>query len=149
MKRFYSFADILKEKMGCFLFQFPKSFVFNEENLKTVLFYLNKNYKNALEFRHPSWWNKEVTQALTQKNSIFCTVSGFPVPKEIMLTGKDIYIRFHGDPSYHNAYSNSDLAGWTEKINSLPIENIWAYFNNTSKGHAPSNALMFANLLGM
>lgn len=59
----------LQEKLAGFLFQLPPSFQFTPENLKKVLNAGDRNYMNVFEFRHESWWNSEVQEALKKNQS--------------------------------------------------------------------------------
>jgi len=147
LKIFYGFSEILKEKMGAFLFQFPKSFIFNDERLERLLSSLNPIYENVIEFRHSSWWTSNVFEVLSSVNATFCTVSGLDVPEDLIVLKGRVYIRFHGDPRYSSAYSEKNLQSWKEKIQASSTKNLWAYFNNTARGYAPENALLMIELL--
>ncbi|MBY0291909.1 MAG: DUF72 domain-containing protein, partial [Alphaproteobacteria bacterium] len=82
---------------GCFFFQFPENFSFSPERLERLISQLEGCYKNVVEFRHPSWWHPSVVQALESMNVIFCTVNGFSLPDQLMITNKQAYLRFHGN----------------------------------------------------
>jgi uncharacterized protein YecE (DUF72 family) len=47
-------ADILGERMGCFLFQLPPSYRYTKARLSSILSQLDPTRSNVLEFRHPS-----------------------------------------------------------------------------------------------
>ncbi|MBN9342986.1 MAG: hypothetical protein BGO76_01065 [Caedibacter sp. 38-128] len=147
IKQTYALCDLLQEKMGCFLFQLPPSFIFTERNLENILFQLNPIYKNVLEFRHPSWWKLEVFKACKLANITICSVSGMNVPEIIIPDQHDLYVRFHGNPTYEAYYKKEALEEWGKKIKTSQPENIWLYFNNTRLGHAPYNALKLRNIL--
>jgi len=147
LNAFYGFSDILKDKMGAFLFQFPKSFVFTDERLERLLVSLDPTYQNVIEFRHPSWWNPKTYEALNSINASFCTVSGMDVPEDLIILKEHAYIRLHGDPEYISPYSEKDLQSWKRKIRDSSLKNLWVYFNNTAQGHAPDNALRMVKLL--
>src|SRR3989344_4599574 len=68
IKDFYKVTNVLKEKLGCVLFQLPPSLHYHEEKLKEILDQLDRDKKNVLEFRHPSWWNENVYKVLKPKN---------------------------------------------------------------------------------
>jgi uncharacterized protein YecE (DUF72 family) len=143
LKYLYSLSDILDEKMGCFLFQFPQNFTFTNERLDRILSQLNTDYKNALEFRHPSWWGPRVVQVLQSTNVMFCSVSGFKVPEELIADNQQAYIRFHGDSTYSASYTEEVIAEWVKNIKMSSLKELWAYFNNTRYGYAVQNALEF------
>jgi uncharacterized protein YecE (DUF72 family) len=147
IKIFYGLGNILKDKMGAFLFQFPRSFSFNDERLERLLSNLNPIYENVIEFRHPSWWASNVFEALRSCNITFCTVSGWDVPEDLIVLNERAYIRFHGDTHYSSSYSQKDLRSWEDKIKATSLKSFWAYFNNTANGHAPDNALLMMKLM--
>src|SRR6056297_2535720 len=109
VENFYNRADLLKDKLGCILFQTPPPFRNNDENytrLKKFLESLNSNYKNVFEFRHESWWDEQVYNLLTNYNCGFCTVSGLNMPNSVQLTSNIAYFRFHGpQEAYASKYS--------------------------------------------
>lgn len=147
IKKFYELSTILKEKTGCFLFQFPRSFHFNEKNLEYILGCIDSSYINVVEFRHSSWWNDRVVEALKSKSITFCTVSGFQVPENMFLTTDRLYMRFHGDTSYKKPYTDKEIRAWVSKIALQPHKEEWIYFNNTYKGYAPLNAFKMEKFL--
>lgn len=139
--RLYGLQDILQDKVGCFLFQFPANFHFTAHNLEQILIHLDPTYKNVLEFRHASWWNTEVMDSLQENHLTFCTVSGLDVPTDLMVAHGVAYIRFHGDASYAASYSEQALSAWAHQIQASNVQELWVYFNNTTYAHAVSNAI--------
>jgi hypothetical protein len=71
-------ADLLGERMGCFLFQLPPSFRFTKSRLDLIVSQLDPARLNVVEFRHKSWWNKEVT-ALSGKPESSFALAAAPV----------------------------------------------------------------------
>jgi uncharacterized protein YecE (DUF72 family) len=147
LRRFYTYEDVLKNKMGWFLFQFPKSYDFNKEQLSRITTLLDPLYNNVVEFRHHTWWNPYVFDAFTSANITFCTVSGFDVPDDLITLNNKAYIRFHGDSTYSAPYSKKELLLWKNKIIRTDVTECWAYFNNTAHGFAPHNAKLLKTLL--
>jgi uncharacterized protein YecE (DUF72 family) len=141
LHRLYGLQDILQDKVGYFLFQFPANFHFTAHNLEQILTHLDPIYKNVLEFRHASWWCPEAVSTLQENHLTFCTVSGLDVPTDLMLTQGVAYIRFHGDSSYAASYSEQALSTWAHQIQGSNVQELWVYFNNTSYAHAVSNAI--------
>ena len=60
VRDFCGFAEVLGEHMGCFLFQLPPSFHYTAARLRAIASQLDPRHRNAVEFRHPSWWNEAV-----------------------------------------------------------------------------------------
>jgi uncharacterized protein YecE (DUF72 family) len=141
-------ADILGERMGCFLFQLPPSYRFTEAKLSAILGQLDPARRNVVEFRHASWWNETVYAAFRQTGTIFCSCSGPRLPDVLVRTADEVYLRLHGpDRWYRYDYSESELTEWVNKIRSSGARRTWIYFNNDYEGFAPKNALAMRRLL--
>lgn len=131
----------LKEKLACVLFQFPPSFNYTEEKLELLLQTLDPNFKNVVEFRHPSWWNENVFTQLKAHHIIFSGQS-YPkdLPEEVIVTNPIIYYRFHGKPIlYKSTYALSTIKHFISQIPQNTDE-IFVYFNNTWGFGAIENA---------
>ncbi len=144
---FYKIADVLGEKMGCFLFQLPPSFKFTKPALEAILEQLDPPHRNVVEFRHASWWNPEVYDAFKRAGVVFCSVSAPRLPDEVIKTADAVYVRFHGaNRWYAYDYSQGELEMWAGKILDVKPAEIWAYFNNDRDGCAFRNAGALARL---
>jgi uncharacterized protein YecE (DUF72 family) len=148
IKDFDIIADVLGKRFGCFLYQCPPSFKFTSARLKRIVKQLNLNRRNVIEFRHKSWWNKEVYDTFRKHNIIFCSSSSPKLPDDLIQTADDIYIRFHGKSKwYKHHYTKQELAEWVKKIKKSKASHIWAYFNNDWEGNAVFNAKEFIKQL--
>ncbi len=144
VRDFYEVVAGLGEKLGPVLFQLPPSFRYRPEHLDRLMAALDPGYKNAIEFRHPSWWNETVYQALRAAGVAFVSVSAPGLPEDYVETAF-AYLRFHGRTAwYRYDYSENELLRWARAARGREV---YAYFNNTDAGHAPKNALRFRELL--
>ncbi|MBB3647622.1 uncharacterized protein YecE (DUF72 family) [Rhizobium sp. BK619] len=142
-------ADMLGERMGCFLFQLPPSIRYSADTLHLILRQLDPCRRNVVEFRHKSWWNDEVFRQFEAAGAIFGSCSGPRLPDELVKTADDIYVRFHGTTRwYRHDYSEAELAVWADRIKSSGARTVWAYFNNDRDANAIKNAKMLSRLLG-
>lgn len=141
-------TELMGERMGCLIFQFPPSFHYSPANLRAIVTQLEPGKRNVVEFRHASWWNEKVYKALEKANIIFCSCSAPNLPQDLIKTSDDIYIRFHGPERwYRHDYSKKELKEWVEKIRFSGAKRVWAYFNNDYNSYAPENAQAFYKLL--
>jgi uncharacterized protein YecE (DUF72 family) len=148
VRDFCRFADALGEHMGCFLFQLPPGFSYTTARLRSIVSQLDPRHRNAVEFRHRSWWNEEVFKAFRDAGLIFCTVSAPGLPDDVIKTADAIYVRFHGAKQwYRHDYSDAELEAWAKKIRVSRAKEIWAYFNNDFQGCAFRNAQTLRQLL--
>jgi uncharacterized protein YecE (DUF72 family) len=148
VKEFYSIAEILGPQMGCFLFQFPPSYRYTPARLKSIVSQLDARQRNAVEFRHKSWWRLAVYRAFEKSGIIFCSVSAPRLPDELVKIRDRLYIRFHGRSRwYRHDYSRKELLAWVIKIRESGAKEVWAFFNNDREAHAIKNAKLLRRLL--
>ena len=149
VKDFGLIAWILGEQFGCFLFQLPPSFRYSHAALQRIVRQLDPRLRNVVEFRHRSWWNEKVFRTFRETGTLFCSTSGPRLPDELVKTGEDIYIRFHGIRSwYRHDYTEEELSVWAERVLTSGASRVWAYFNNDREGYAIKNAREFRRQLG-
>jgi uncharacterized protein YecE (DUF72 family) len=141
VKDFGIIADILGDRMGCFLFQLPPSYRYTKTRLNDIVSQLDPARRNVVEFRHASWWNEEVYSAFREAGIIFCSCSGPRLPDELIRTADEIYVRLHGPKRwYRHNYSKEELTEWADRIKASGAKRAWIYFNNDNDAHAPKNA---------
>ena len=143
-------ADILGERMGCFLFQLPPSYRYTKARLNTIVSQLDPLRRNVVEFRHKSWWNEEVYRAFRKAGIVFCSCSGPRLPDELIRTADDVYVRLHGPKRwYRHDYSKQELAIWADRIKASRAKRAWIYFNNDYEAYAPANARTMRRLVSV
>jgi uncharacterized protein YecE (DUF72 family) len=148
VRDFYFISEILGPQMGCFLFQFPPSYRYTPARLKSIIGQLDPAHRNAVEFRHKSWWRKAVYRAFEKRGLIFCSVSAPRLPGELVKTAEAVYIRFHGVSRwYRHDYSKAELTTWARRISESGAKEVWAFFNNDREGYAIKNAKLLRRLL--
>ena len=141
VRDFGHIADILGDRLGCFLFQLPPSFRYTAPRLRRIVEQLDPARRNVVEFRHASWWNEKVFTAFRDRGIIFCSCSGPGLPDELVKTAGEIYVRFHGPQWwYRHNYSAVELAEWAQRIKASGALRVWAYFNNDRDCYAIANA---------
>jgi len=112
IRDFGMIADVLGDRMGCFLFQLPPSYRYTKTRLKEIVSQLDPARRNVVEFRHASWWNEEVYSAFRKAGIIFCSCSGPRLPDELIRTADEVYVRLHGPRRwYRHDYSKEELEG--------------------------------------
>lgn len=142
-KFYQTLKEGLAEKLGAVLFQLPPQFSFTDERLELLLSQLDESFTNVIEFRHESWWRKEVMDVLQQKNISF---SGVSFPKiahdEAVITSPVAYYRFHGVPQlFYSEYNEAFLKKIVKQIAGDPqVKKAFLYFNNTASVAALHNA---------
>lgn len=137
----------LKQKLGCILYQMPPSFHYSEERLQLIVERLDGVVKNALEFRHKSWWTRQVYDTFKKHNIIFCGQS-YPgdIPEDVIQNTSVVYYRFHGKPVlYKSLYDEKALKDVASQLKKNRKE-AFIYFNNTWGESALINAVQLQKI---
>jgi uncharacterized protein YecE (DUF72 family) len=143
LARVYAPMTALGSKMGPVLFQLPPHLHIDVDRLRRFLALLPPG-RQAVEFRHASWYADEVFEALTQHDIALVISDHHAAPAPWLRTGSFVYIRGHGPRGdYVGAYSDADISRWVQHIAAWRHEgrDIYAYFDNDIGGAAPSDAL--------
>lgn len=139
----------LKDKLAGFLYQLPPSFKNTAENTERIINNIDPTFLNVIEFRHISWWQKEIFDFLKQHNIIFSGVS-FPgdLPEDFIINHPEIlYYRLHGKPVlYKSEYSKPFLDELAGKIRNSQ-QTAFIFFNNTWGTSAITNSLYLKSIL--
>ena len=69
MEYFWSQAETLEDRMGPVLVQLPGNFHKNADRLREFLAAIPDGVRPAFEFRHESWWDDEVYDALRERSA--------------------------------------------------------------------------------
>lgn len=102
-------------------------------------------YRHAMEVRHPSYFHEEFYAILREYGVglvLADTAGKFPYAEE--LTSDLVYIRLHGSTQlYASGYTDAELDGWAERIQGWRAtgRDVYVYFDNDAKVHAPFDAL--------
>lgn len=148
VRYFYILANSLEKKLGCILFQLPPSITLDLSLLEDFLATLEPAYRNVIEFRHPSWYDEKVYEALRHAGVAFCTVSSAQVPNKAVVTSRVAYFRFHGlTGGYRYNYTDGELLEWAKTIKAAQAQEKYAYFNNDYQAFAVHNCLKLRQLL--
>jgi uncharacterized protein YecE (DUF72 family) len=110
-------------------------------------------YRHAFEVRHPSYFHQEFYDVLRSHRCAFVVADSagkFPYAEEV--TADFVYVRLHGSTElYASGYSASELDTWASKVASWltdgPKRDVYVYFDNDARGHAPFDALGLRKLV--
>ncbi len=113
-------------------------------------------YRHAFEVRHPSYFHEEFYALLREHHCGFViadTAGKFPYAEQV--TADFVYVRLHGSQQlYASGYTDEELDVWSRRIagwRSAPggAHDVYVYFDNDAKVHAPFDALRLAERLGV
>jgi uncharacterized protein YecE (DUF72 family) len=148
---FITAIELVGNKSGCLLIQFPASITANfADKVEQILLRIqqldaNNVWRKAVEFRHLSWYESDVLQFL-KKFKACPVLHDMPNSNSLHLEQWNknfMYYRFHGPTgSYRGTYDEQFLRQQAQKMRaSLTLgRDVYAYFNNTM-GSAFQNAM--------
>jgi len=140
-------ATELGPRLGPVLFQFPPRFPADVERLKDFLPVLPRGMRAAFEFRDPSWERDDVLEALDAAGAAFVLADRPRARVRAVVTGGWAYIRFHQGRALAPGYTRTKLLRWADRIRTLPVGDVFAYFNNDTGAAAVRDALTLTDLL--
>lgn len=139
-------AAALGKKLGPILLQLPPS---SRADFRALSRFLKMRrplpeVKLAFEFRHASWFDPEILEALRQSRAGLVIANSERYPQAPCVPTADfVYLRFHGPGQlFASAYSNADLEPWARRVRDWLAAGriVYAYFNNDFHAHAIANA---------
>lgn len=150
LEKFFSRADLLRDKLGPILFQLPPNWEINLGRLESFLQALPEWHRYAFEFRNPTWHTAELYQLLRRYNAAYCPfhLAGYQSPTEV--TTDITYVRLHGPGGkYQGSYDDQALATWAEWIRGWreQLKAVYIYFDNDDSGYAAHDALRLRQML--
>ncbi len=160
----------LGDKLGPFLWQLPERHVFDPSSIADFLDLLpdttdalaalarrhderltgcadvapgsSRPVRHALEVRNRSFANDKFFSLMSDRG-VACVVSDSPTWPEIDESTADfVYVRLHGHSRlYTSGYSPRSLDRWAERCRGWAAEgDVYVYFDNDARGHAPHDA---------
>lgn len=144
LQKYFNRLVPLADRIGPVLWQLPPNFHQTDEHVKRLdrfLSRLPKQYRHAVEFRHPSWMNERTFSLLRQHMAANVWLSSLAMPADYSITSDFVYLRFHGlkGGPYHD-YTPQELAPWAKQLARAARSGVpaYVYFNNDLNTRAPS-----------
>jgi len=147
VERFWHAAARLGPALGPVLCQFPPNFSRDLSLLREFLSVLPSGMCAAFEFRHPSWHDDDVWSALDRAGAATVIAHRPRARPPLIVTGGWSYLRFHQGSLLGPGYRHTTLARWAGRIEELPADRTYVYFNNDPGGAAVRDAERLTALL--
>jgi len=138
---FFDVASALGPRLGPVLFQLPPFLKKDAARLRDFLALLPEGRRAAFEFRHPTWFDEEVYEALRSRGAALCSSDTDESGKEgapVVPTAAWGYLRLR-----RADYGDADLAAWAERVRAQPWEEAFVFFKHEDEGRAPAQAARF------
>ncbi|CAN5310745.1 DUF72 domain-containing protein [soil metagenome] len=148
----------LGDRLGPLLIQLPPSFaVEGMDVLETFLSKLPEGPRYAVEVRHRSWLDSDLTKMLRDHDAALTLVDYPRMPRMEEATADFSYIRWLGNrrefPSGHTGAKrdrSDDLRWWSSLVDRFFEEGreVFAYANNHYENHSPTTLARFLKIRG-
>lgn len=160
--RFCDDARALGPKLGPILVQLPPHHGPSAFDATAAFLHaLPRDLAIAIEFRDRAWLTDD-TLALLRETGVALALGMGPWLDEATaralapeVPGSILYLRWLGsprDPAEHPpdvvAARDEEVAAWARLLPSLPVNDVFAFFNNDYQGHGPRSARRLQSLLG-
>jgi uncharacterized protein YecE (DUF72 family) len=117
--------------LGCVLFQLPPNFRCDLERLRRFLLLVRGRVPVAMEFRHASWFEPSVLDALREANAALCIgdpdADGVRAPD--VATADFVYVRLRSAE-----YGPEQLDAWVRRISELDAREGFVFFKHETLG---------------
>ncbi len=131
-------ANVLGERLGPTLFQCPPSLKKDIGRLREFLAAVPRTWRAALEFRHASWYEDEVYDALRAHDMALVTAEEDDEPATPLVpTASWGYLRLR-----RTTYSDDELNGWLERIRAQPWQEAFVFLKHDEESKAGPDAAM-------
>jgi uncharacterized protein YecE (DUF72 family) len=141
---FLKFAAVLRGQLGPLLFQLPPNFKKDVPRLKAFLKPVPKHRRATFEFRHPSWFDQEVYDALSARNVALCIADeddDLKVP--FVATADWGYLRLR-----RPTYSAAALKAWIASVRNQAWTEAYVFFRHEDEARGPKMAEQFLRFTG-
>jgi uncharacterized protein YecE (DUF72 family) len=135
LQTFCRTARTLGPKLATLLFQLPPTFKKDAGVLRAFLDLLPDGTRAAFEFRHVSWLDVEVFDALRARNIALCIADSEKLHTPIELTADYAYLRLRDE-----GYQQQDIERWAQTIRGLGVSDVFIYFKHEEQGLGPDFA---------
>ena len=124
-------ADILGNRLGALLFQLPPNMTANVDRLRTFQAQIPDELPVAFEFRHPSWQDDAVLEALADRGHALVVSHDDGADGAIpeLPPGPLAYLRLRASD-----YGPAELDGWRQALMDAPAERAFVFFKHEDAG---------------
>ena len=135
-------ARTLGPKLAVLLFQLPPTFKKDVDVLRAFLDLLPEGTRAAFEFRHVSWHEADVFDALRARNIALCIADSEKMSTPVEVTADYAYFRLRDE-----GYQQDDVERWAATVSGLALPEAYVYFKHEEQGLGPDFARRFRSLI--
>ena len=133
---FFRVAGALGERLGPLLFQLPPNFKKDVPRLAAFFDAMPERRRVAFEFRHASWFDDEVYEALRARGAALCVADTGEEPAAPLVATTDWgYLRLRREE-----FSDAELGDWARRIREQPWSDAFVFLKHEEEGKGPKLA---------
>jgi uncharacterized protein YecE (DUF72 family) len=127
--------------LGPVLFGLPPNMKIDLDRLNALLALIPADARAAIEFRHGSWHDDAVFDALRSHNVALCIAQTADDETPFVATADWGYLRLRRE-----AYTPADLEDWLGRIRARPWNDVYVFFKHEDAGTGPRLAKQLLSL---
>jgi len=132
----FGVTTTLGSRLGPLLFQLPPNFKKDLPRLKAFFDDMPERRRMAIEFRHASWFDDEVFDALRAQGAALCVADTGEEPVAPLVATTDWgYLRLRRED-----FSDADLRDWARRIREQPWKEAYVFLKHEEEGKGPKMA---------
>ncbi|MGH7483924.1 MAG: DUF72 domain-containing protein [Longimicrobiales bacterium] len=135
-------AGALGQRLGPLLFQLPPNLRKDLSRLEAFLDLIPANRRAALEFRHESWYDDVVLEALRARDAALCVAEDEDAVAPRAATASWGYLRLR-----RQDYDEAALGDWADWLRRQSWSEAFVFFKHEDAGTGPRLAARFGELL--
>jgi uncharacterized protein YecE (DUF72 family) len=142
-RTFCETASALGSKLGVLLFQLPPTLKRDEALFSAFLGTIPEGTRAAFEFRHESWHDDAVFEALRRRNLALCVADSEKMSTPVVRTADYSYFRLRDE-----GYQAADIQRWASVVRDQDApQGAHVYFKHEEQGKGPEFAQSLIALL--
>ena len=142
LRFFLETATTLGDRLGPVLFQLPPNFKKDLPRLTDFLALLPPARRAAFEFRHDSWLEEDVFEALAAAGAALCVAEDDERSTPLVATTRWGYLRLRREE-----YAPDEIAAWARRIREEPWEEAFVYYKHEEEARGPAFAEALAKIV--
>ncbi len=135
LEYFLRIANVLGERLGPTLFQCPPTLRKDLVLLRGFLGRLPRTWRSAMEFRHDSWFDDEVYDALREHEVALVAVEEDEGSTPLVPTAPWGYLRLR-----KMVYTDTELESWAARVRSQPWQQAFVFLKHEEDSPAGPDA---------
>lgn len=138
-RAFCQTARSLGDKLGPILFQLPPNMKKDAPRLEAFLAEIPDGIRAAFEFRNAGWFDDEVVGLLAKRGCVLAAAESEELESPLHKTAPWSYLRLRREE-----YDDAALDRWAERVRTLGVDEVFAFFKHEDGAKGPRFAERFA-----